>query len=178
MFDTGGEERVDYMTLHYYENAKIVCLVYAVDSLASLTGLNAWVDDAQEYLALKTLHSAANPVFALVGVKSDIPFDAREVSPEHVKQAAKQFEISEDCCFTVSSASGDGVAEMVQHLAQKTFNLHATPTNAEMEDNSSIISAQLRSTREPVSKEISKCKQWLCYCLCCKRCDYETINST
>ena len=169
MFDTGGEERVDDMSLHYYENAKIVCLVYAVDSLASLTGLNAWVEDAQEYLALKTLHSATKLVFALVGVKSDIPFDAREVKPKHVEQAAKKFKIPEDCCFNVSSASGDGVEEMVQHLAQRAFN-------AEIEDHGLDYSSDHSSTAS--STQLGKCKQWLCSCLCCKKRDYEAVNST
>ena len=106
------------MTLHYYENAQIVCLVYALDSLVSLTSLNAWFEDAKD---LKTQHSVAKPVLTLVGVKSDIPLDEREVK---INGAAKHFDIPEDCCFEVSSITGDGVAEMLQSLTQKAYNLH------------------------------------------------------
>lgn len=174
MFDTGGEERVNFMTLHYYENAEIVCLVYAVDSLASLSSLNAWVEDARDYLALKTLNSVA-PVFALVGVKGDIPLGDREVRSEDVERAAKHFDISEDCCFEVSNVSGDGVAEMMQYLAQKVFDLHTKMTTSIELKYSSIKSIQPENPT--LTNRTSSCKQWLCCCLCCcKRMDYEAIN--
>ena len=170
VFDTGGEERGDYMTLHYYENAQIVCLVYAVDSLASLTSLPAWVEDAHNYLALKALHSVASPVYALVGLKYDIPLDEREVRSEHVQQAARDFEIPEECCFEVSSASGDGIAKMMQDLAQMAYNLHHNPTgDAELEDCSSLRYTSYISEPPPtMTRKSSRWRQCLCCCcLCC-----------
>ena len=180
VFDTGGEERGNYMTLHYYENAQIVCLVYAADSLASLTSLTAWVEDARDYLALKTLHSVARPVYALVGLKYDIPLSEREVKPEQVKQAARDFEIPEDCCFEVSNVSGDGIAKMVQDLAQMAYNLHHNPTgDAEMEDCSSIKYTSY-ITEPPPTGGSSRWKQCLCCCLCCfkfRQRNYERITT-
>ena len=178
VFDTGGEERVNYMTLHYYENAQIVCLVYAVNSLASLTSLKAWVEDAHNYLALKAFHSVAKPVYALVGVKGDIPLNEREVKPENVEQAARDFEIPEDCCFEVSNVSGNGIEEMVQQLAQKALNLHNDPTgDAELEDYSSVKFTNYISEPPPTGRS-SRWKQCLC-CLCCFKCrrrNYERIT--
>ena len=178
IFDTAGEERVNFMTLHYYENAQIVCLVYAVDSLASLTSLNAWVEDAKDYLALKTQHSVAKPVYALVGIKADIPLREREVKSVEVEGAAKHFDIPQDCCFEVSNASGDGIADMMQRLAQKAYDLHTLSISTELQNYSSIKSTPLEIPKEPVH---TRCKQWLCFCLCCcktRRCDYEKLNST
>ena len=177
VFDTGGEERVNFMTLHYYENAQIVCLVYAVDSIASLTSLNAWVEDARDYLALKTQHSIAKPVYALVGVKADIPLGEREVNSAHVERAAKHFDVPQDCCFEVSNTTGDGIREMVQCLAQKAYDLHTLSISRELQDYSSIKTTPLEFPEEPVYRS----KRWLCSCLCCcttRRCDYENINST
>jgi len=176
VFDTGGEERVKCMTLHYYENAEIVCLVYAVDSLASLSSLNTWVDDAHDYMSI---HSVA-PVFALVGVKGDIPLGDREVKLEDVEKAAKHFDVPEDCCFEVSNVSGDGVAEMMQHLAQKAFDLHTKSTSVELEEYGSIKAIQPENFHETTTTQgTSICKRWL-YCLCCckRRVDYETIHSS
>ena len=182
IFDTGGEERVNFMTLHYYENAQIVCLVYAVDSLASLSSLNAWAEDAKDYLALKTQHSVAKPVYALVGVKADIPLGEREVKSVDIERAAQHFDIPKDCCFEVSNTSGDGVTEMVQRLAQKAYDLHTLSTSAELQDYSSVQSIPLQIPEESVYVS----KRWLCFCLCCcccsccnaRRRNYENISST
>ena len=92
----------------------------------SLTSLNSWFEDANDYLALKAQHSVAQPVYALVGVKSDIPLGDREVKPEEIDRAAKHFGIPEDCCFQVSNISGDGIAKMVQTLLSEHFHSGAT----------------------------------------------------
>lgn len=166
------------MTFHYYDNADIVCLVYSLDRLTTLTGLDCWVDDAKNYIAPKALHSGEDLVYALVGVKADIPLDEREVKSADIERIAKRFEIPKDCCFEVSNASGDGIEHMVQHLAQKVYNLHTA-------DHSSSIELSDYSSVNPNPKipdnstqETSRCKQWCCYCLCCfklKRRNYETI---
>ena len=175
VFDTGGEERITFMTLHYYDNAQIVCLVYALDSLVSLTSLNAWLEDARDYLTLKAEHSVAQPVYALVGVKSDIPLGDREVKPEEIEQAAKHFDISEDCCFQVSNISGDGIAKMVQSLAQKAYNLHRRSTTRELQDYSSTP-LLLATPRQPVRRSSKRCPVFSLCCCCCYKTEYETIN--
>lgn len=169
---------MNFMTLHYYENAQIVCLVYAVDSLASLTSLNPWVEDARDYLALKTQHSAAKPVYALVGVKADIPLDEREVNSADIERAAQHFDIPQDCCFEVSNTTGYGIGEMMQCLAQKAYDLHTSTlsTSTELKDYSSIKSISPEIPEEPVHRY----NRWLCFCLCCcttRRRDYENITS-
>ena len=175
VYDTGGEERVTFMTLHYYENAQIVCLVYALDSPVSLTSLNAWFEDANDYLALKAQHSAAQPVYALVGVKSDIPLSDREVKPEDIDRAAKHFGIPEDCCFQVSNISGDGIAKMVQTLAQKAYNLHKHSTTRELQDYSSPP-LLLATPRQSVHRSSKQYPMFSWCCCCCYKTEYETIN--
>ena len=175
IFDTGGVERVNYMTLHYYENAQIVCLVYALDSLVSLTSLNAWFEDAKDYLTLKTQHSVAKPVYALVGVKSDIPLDEREVKSAEINGAAKHFDIPEDCCFEFSSISGDGVAEMLQILTQKAYNLHTRSMSTELQNYNSLSKLLVAAPEQPVHRS----KRWPTFSLCCCKTrfdEYETIT--
>ena len=175
VFDTGGEERVNYMTLNYYNDAQIVCFVYALDSLVSFTSLNAWFTDAQDYLAIKAQHSIAKPVYALVGIKGDIPLDEREVKLEDVERAAKHFKIPEDCCFEVSNTAGDSVAEMMRILAQKAYNLHTLPTSIGLQSYS-LVPASLGATDQPVRKS----KQRSTFSLCCfktREPDYETLHS-
>ena len=168
---------MNFMTLHYYENAQIVCLVYAVDSLVSLTSLNPWVEDARDYLSLKTQHSVAKPVYALVGVKADLPLGEREVNSADIERAAQHFDIPQDCCFEVSNTTGDGIGEMLQRLAQKAYDLHTVSISTELQDYSSIKSTPLEIPEEPVHRS----NRWLCFCLCCcttRRRNYENIGST
>ena len=176
VFDTGGEERVNYMTLNYYDDAQIVCFVYALDSLASLTSLNAWFTDAQDYLAIKAKHSIAKPVYALVGIKGDIPLEEREVKLKDVERAANHFEISEDCCFEVSNTAGDSVAEMMRSLAQKAYNLHTLTASVGLQDYS-LMPASLATPEPPVHKSKQRSKFSICCCCKTREPDYETLHS-
>ena len=127
MFDTGGGERANSMTQQYYKNSHIVCLVYSIDSDISFNALGKWIGDARFYLE----ESQRQPkmVFAMVGIKSDIPQYEREVKPDDVRRAAHHFNIPLDCCFEVSNVSGDGVTLMMKQLAQKVFDLHTRQTS-------------------------------------------------
>ena len=46
----------------------------------------------------------------------------KEVKSAEINRAAKYFDIPEDCCFEVSSISGDGVAEMLQILTSNSYS--------------------------------------------------------
>ena len=169
------------MTQQYYKNSQIVCLVYAMDSDISFNALGKWLDDARFYLEESQRYSKM--VFALVGVKSDIPQYERDIKPDDVRQAAQHFNISQDCCFEVSNISGDGVARMIQHLAQKAYDLHTRQTSqstTELQNYSSEYNEQ----QDTITIEGAVTfKQWLCYycccccCCCCKQRDYQKLSA-
>lgn len=176
MFDTGGAERAKSMTQQYYKNADIVCLVYSIDSEISFNALGRWIEDAKLYLEGSHRHSKV--VYALVGIKSDIPLYEREVKPGDVKKAAKHFNIS--FCFEVCNISGDNITEMMQCLVQNVYDLHTRPV--------STCVMELQETTEymrqhSITKDGVTFKDWLCYCLCCcgicsRRREYQPLTST
>ena len=164
MFDTGGGERANSMTQQYYRNAHIVCLVYSIDSDISFNALGKWVGDARFYL--QESQHLPKMVFAMVGIKSDIPPGEREVKQEDIVRAAQYFNIPLDCCFEVSNITGDGVAHMMKQLAQKVFNLEtrqSTQTATELHSYSSEHN-QPHETNNAMTF-----KRWLCCCCCCCR---------
>ena len=170
MFDTGGGERANSMTQQYYRNAHIVCLVYAIDSDISFNALGKWVGDARFYL--EASQRLPRMVFAMVGIKSDIPQCERQVKPDDVKRAALYFNIPLDCCFEVSNITGDGVANMMKQLAQKMFDLQTRQTLQGAMELHSYGSEHNRLHETNNANETRTFKQWLrhcCCCCCCKR---------
>ena len=167
LFDTGGGERAKSMTQQYYKNAQIVCLVYAMDSEISFNALGRWLEDARFYLEENQRYSKM--VFALVGVKSDIPQYERDVKPDDVRRAAQHFNISEDCCFEVSNISGDGVAHMMQHLTQKAFDLHTRQTSQSATELQNYSSTEYNEQHNTITvKGPTHCLYYFCCCFCCR----------
>ena len=167
MFDTGGGERAKSLTQQYYKNAHIVCLVYAVDSEISFNALGKWVEDARFYLEESQRHSKS--IFGLVGIKSDISPYEREVKLDDVRQAAQHFGIPLDCCFEVSNVTGDGIAQMIQQLTQKTFDLHTKQITESVTELQSY-STEHDKPHDTITGETVTLKQWLCHCCCCCCC--------
>lgn len=177
MFDTGGGERAKSLTQQYYKNAHIVCLVYAIDSEISFNALGKWIEDARFYLEECQRHS--KPLFALVGIKSDISPDDREVKLDDVRQAAQHFRIARDCCFEVSNLTGDGVTQMMQQLIQRTFDGHTRQTTSSVTELQSY-SAEYDKSHDTITGGTVTLKQWLYHCCCCcgrcsKQRDYQSM---
>lgn len=178
MFDTGGGERANSMTQQYYRNAHIVCLVYAIDSDISFNALGKWVGDARFYL--EESQRPPRMVFAMVGIKSDIPQSEREVKPDDVKRAAQYFNIPLDCCFEVSNVTGDGVSDMMKELAQKVY-LQTRQTSKSATELHSYSSEHNEPRNTNNTDETVTFKWWLRYCCCCccckqsRRDDYQPL---
>lgn len=168
MFDTGGGERANSMTQQYYKNSQIVCLVYSLNSEISFTALGKWIEDACFYLEESQRHNKM--VFALVGVKSDIPQHEREVKPGDVIMAAHHFNISEDCCFEVSNITGDGVTQMMQKLTQRVLDLQTRQTSHSSSELHTY-STDVTEPHENINIEGTVTfKRWFYYCCCCCYC--------
>ena len=177
MFDTAGE-RTHSLTHQYYKHAHIICLVYSVDSELSLNSLGKWVEDARFYLD-DSQESSLKFLFALVGLKSDIPPYEREVKAEDVKRFAQHFEIPSDCCFELSNVTGEGIARMLQVLTQKMFDKQTQQQISELQDCSAFSTGHQEphvniSRTFTYSQLLWKC--CCCCCLCCKRNKYQPLD--
>ena len=173
MFDTAGGERANSLTHQYYKHAQIVCLVYSVDSEISLNSLGKWVEDARFYL--EDSQDSYKLLFALVGLKSDIPAYQREVKAEDVKRFAEHFNIPSECCFELSNVTGEGVAEMLQVLTQKMFDMQTQQQVTELHD-CAVLSTGNNESYVHISRTFTYSQLfWKC-CCCCKRNGYQALD--
>ena len=180
VFDTGGGERANSVTQKYYKNAHMVCLVYAMDSDLSFSALGKWIEDARR-LYLEESQRQPKMVFAMVGIKSDLPQCEREVKTEDVKRAAQHFNIPSDCCFEVSNISGDGILHMMKHLAQKVFDLHTRQNSQSTTELHSYSSEHSELFDNSDIAQPMTFTQWLCHWCCCCCCSrhygYQSISN-
>ena len=173
MFDTAGGERANSLTQQYYKHAQIICLVYSVDSEISLNSLGKWIEDARFYL--EDSQDSSKHLFALVGLKSDIPVYQREVKTEDVKRFADHFDIPSECCFELSNVTGEGVAEMLKFLTQKMFDMHTQQQLTELRD-CTVLSAGNYEPHVNISRTFTYSQLlWKC-CCCYKRNNYQPLD--
>jgi small GTP-binding protein len=105
IWDTAGQERFRSVSKAYFRNAVGAILVFALDSEASFTDLDAWLAD---------LHQAANPnaVILLVGNKSDLP--DRQISETQAREYCLRHEME---YLEASAKVGTGVEDAFVRLA-------------------------------------------------------------
>ncbi|NXD32695.1 VPS21 protein, partial [Spelaeornis formosus] len=108
IWDTAGQERFHSLAPMYYRNAAAAVVVYDITKAASLEKAKAWV---------KELQRQANPniVICLVGNKSDLDEDPRQVSREEAEAYAKEANL---LFFEASAKTGANVAELFTEIAK------------------------------------------------------------
>ena len=115
VLDTAGRERGQSLTAGYYRRANIVLMVCSLDSEFSLNKLTKWYGEAQFYL------DDPDVLFAVVGLKSDLPEHEREVTADMLYAFADHYNISKTCVFEVSARTGAGVKNMLKALCAATI---------------------------------------------------------
>jgi len=149
--------------------------VYSVDSEISLNSLGKWIEDARFYL--EDSQDSMKHVFALVGLKSDIPAYQREVKTEDVKRFANHFDIPSECCFELSNVTGEGVVEMLQFLTQKMFDIHTQQQLTELHDYTQMSTGNHQPHDVQISRTLTYSRLlWKCCCCCCKRNSYQPLG--
>ncbi|EDO37050.1 predicted protein [Nematostella vectensis] len=118
IWDTAGLERTGSLTSHYYHLAQSIIFVYSVESLASLTALHHWIQDAEQY--------APNAKKFLAGNKNDLDKDDWEVYEGILQRFMdnKEFALK----FDISALSGDGVCEMFKSISRHLLQRNVKPS--------------------------------------------------
>jgi len=113
IWDTAGQERFRAVTRNYYRGAAGALLVYDVSRRATYQNLGTWLADARRHL------TNPNTIIMLVGNKSDLPADQREVTYE---EAAKFSEENGLIFIETSAKTGDNVEESFLRTARKIYD--------------------------------------------------------
>lgn len=120
--DTGSRERYQSLTAQYYNRANVIILVCSLDSEHTLTCLNKWHAEAQYYI------DSSNIIYAIVGTKSDLPDTEREVTTDMLHNFASHLNIPEEYVLEASSATGEGVEEVINTLCGAIVQRFANQT--------------------------------------------------
>lgn len=110
LWDTAGEEKFRSMLPMYYKSARGAILTYDIGNKQSFNSVHYWIEALNEHV------KAENTVLLLVGNKSDLPPENRQVDS---KVAAKLAEENNMIFIEVSAKNGDGVNELFTSLAEE-----------------------------------------------------------
>ena len=105
--DTTDREKFQSLTAHYYRRTNILLLVCSLDDEVTLTQLTKWYRDSLYYVDEQDI------IYAVCGLKSDIPDYRKEVTLEMMQKFARHVEFPESCVFEVSAKTGEGVDDML-----------------------------------------------------------------
>jgi len=128
LWDTAGQEKYRVIAKPYYRQADGVVLVYDCTSMASMTGLEAYLGDVRELCPLGSL-------IVLLGNKCDVDPAYIEVPREAAETWAKQHGIP--LLFETSAKQGTRVDEafrvFARHVVQaKNLKNQTVPKTAEV----------------------------------------------
>jgi len=109
IWDTAGQERFRTLTGAYYRGAHGIILVYAIDQRSSFDNLAYWLKECEMY-------APSEAVLMLVGNKSDLPDEERQVPRDEGRIFARE----KGMLFIEASAkTKEGVAQAFDELVQK-----------------------------------------------------------
>ena len=116
LFDTAGMERFEgTLPPTYFRNAFSVIFVYAINNSDSISSIPSWADSVSvQHIGDQGKHI----IKALVGNKSDLEDEEREVNAMRAKETAQKSEIEQAMVFEVSAKTGEGVEEMYAAIAR------------------------------------------------------------
>ena len=113
IWDTAGQEKYHSISISFYRDAKIVCLVYDITNQDSYVNLKEkWLKDVQNY-------GEKNTILAVVGNKLDL-YEKEQVIEEEAREFAKE----KNAIFKLTSAqSGAGINNLFESLIKKYLSL-------------------------------------------------------
>ena len=113
IWDTAGQEKYHSISISFYRDAKIVCLVYDITNQDSFVNLKEkWLKDVQNY-------GEKNTILAVVGNKLDL-YEKEQVIEEEAREFAKE----KNAIFKLTSAqSGAGINNLFESLIKKYLSL-------------------------------------------------------
>ena len=145
LWDTIGQEKYNSITNIFIKGSNIVILVYSIDSLSSLQGLDFWYNSAKNILKENSY------VLAVVGNKADLMIEEEEVvSEEEARKYAKKMNAE----FKLISCKEDseGIDNLFDMLLDELISLDYIEVS-----NSYIIDRSTYEESEKNKKINKKC---------------------
>jgi len=145
LWDTAGQERFRSLTTAFYRDAMGFLLVFDLCSEQSFMNTRNWLTQLEAHAY------CATPDIVLCGNKADLE-DKRQISTERAKQFAREHGLP---YFETSAATGENVAESVNHLLDLVMKRMDSTVNRQYEDDKS---QKLDNQKHPSSASSS------CFC--------------
>ena len=114
IWDTAGQEMYRSLNKIFMKGAKIVIIVYSIETRKSFEELNFWIDNVKETLG------DDNYVMAIVANKADL-FENQVVNDKEGKDLANKYKIK--FCLTSAKAQPDGFKKFLIDLIKEYINL-------------------------------------------------------
>lgn len=111
--DVAGSFNYRTIVPSFYNNAKIVLLVFSIDDIESFTNLQNWIESLTSKLNITDESQNDFVPMILVGAKSDLE---RTVEEKDAKQKSK--DIGSACYIEVSSFNGDNFVNLKNKIAE------------------------------------------------------------
>ena len=102
----------------------MILMICSLDSEYTLTRLNKWFAEAQHY------KDDTDVIYAVVGMKSDLAENEREVTVDMLNGFAAHCNVSKKYVFEVSAKTGDGVNSMLKVLCTAVVDQYSRSSGA------------------------------------------------
>ncbi|MEQ9714653.1 MAG: GTP-binding protein [Candidatus Asgardarchaeia archaeon] len=112
IWDTGGQERFNYIRTSYFRGASGAIICYDVTNKKSFENIPKWISEVDQ-------HCEEIPM-VLVATKKDLE-DQRQVSPEEGKKIAEAYGMQ---FFETSAKTGENVEKPFEALIEKIFEIY------------------------------------------------------
>ncbi|XP_050303130.1 ras-related protein Rab-9A isoform X1 [Anthonomus grandis grandis] len=149
IWDTAGQERFKTLRTPFYRGSDICMLTYAIDDKTSFRNLEVWRKEFSYYADLK--ESSQIP-FIVVGNKSDVPVEEREVSQLEMDGNGNGNENGITSCIETSAKNASNVQEAFK-LAVK----HWQRLESRADKNETVINDTVDLTKKSGDSRLSCC---------------------
>jgi small GTP-binding protein len=142
IWDTAGQEMYRSLNKIFMKGAKIVIIVYSIETRKSFEELNYWIDNVKETLG------DDNYVMAIVANKADL-FEDQVVSDKEGKDLANKYKIK--FCLTSAKDQPDGFKKFLTDLIKEYINL-VEPVSEPILNDENNNNIQLSQKKPEVKK--------------------------
>ncbi|KAL1509417.1 hypothetical protein ABEB36_004160 [Hypothenemus hampei] len=133
IWDTAGQERFKTLRTPFYRGSDICMLTYAIDDKTSFKNLELWRKEFTYYADLKENNQIP---FLVVGNKSDVPREEREVSQLEMETWCNENGITS--CIETSAKNASNVQEAFKMAVQHWLRLESRADKNETATNDTV----------------------------------------
>ncbi len=147
IWDTAGQEKYRALAKIFYQDSKIVILVYDITNKNSFNELkNYWYEKVKE-------NSSSDVIFAIAGNKCDL-YEKEEVEKTEGEKFAKEIRA---IFHETSALNSNGINELFTDIAMKFSSPNVSSDNNSMENNKEDKHKLTLSNSKDNVKKVKKC---------------------